>query len=125
MTYGPSDSLSKSRFTRRALFVGAAQIAGFGLLSGRLYQLQVLQGKYYAPLAENNRISLQLLPPVRGRILDRNGLVLASNEEQFALSIIPQLTTDLAETLAQIAQIVPLSKEQQEELVAKAKKNGC
>ena len=125
MAYGtPPDRRSKEIFSRRALLVGGAQVAGFGVLAGRLYQLQVLEGQYYAPLAENNRISIQLLPPVRGRILDRNGVVLANNEEQFALSIIPGLTENLSETLKHISEIVPLSEERQQELLAKAKKQG-
>ncbi len=125
MAYGNlSDTRSKEIFSRRAILIGSAQVAGFGLLAGRLYQLQVLQGQYYAPLAENNRISIQLLPPVRGRILDRNGVVLARNEEQFAVSIIPALTADLSETLKRISEIVPLSKQTQQQLLAKAKKHG-
>lgn len=125
MSYGPpSDERSKASFSRRALLVGGVQVAGFGLVAGRLYQLQVLEGQYYAPLAENNRISMQLLPPVRGRILDRNGVVLAKNEEQFSLSIIPALTGDLSETLKHIAEIIPLPDEKQKELLEKAKQQG-
>jgi len=107
------------------LLIGGGQVAGFGVLAGRLYQLQVLEGQYYAPLAENNRISIQLLPPVRGRILDRNGVLLAGNEQQFALSIIPALTGKLENTLKHLSEIVPLSKEKQLELIAKAKSQGA
>lgn len=117
-------SRRQASFSRRALLTAAAQVGGFGLLAGRLYQLQVLEGQYYAPLAENNRISVQLLAPVRGRILDRNGSLLAGNEESFAVSVIPALTEDLADTLSQIAKIVPLSEDQQRLLVLEAKKQG-
>ncbi|MCH9764455.1 MAG: penicillin-binding protein 2 [Alphaproteobacteria bacterium] len=124
MAYDSSQKKTNGSFHRRALLIGAGQVAGFGLLSGRLYQLQVLEGQFYAPLAENNRISIQLLAPVRGRILDRKGAVLADNEEQFGLSVIPALTQDLERTLAQISEIVPLSAAQQKKLIINASSAG-
>lgn len=118
------DRKPKTVFSRRALLIGGAQVAGFGVLAGRLYQLQVLEGQYYAPLADNNRISIQLLPPVRGQILDRNGVLLARNEQQFALSIVPALTGDLKNTLRRLAELVPITMAKQRELIAQAKKQG-
>lgn len=112
-------------FSRRAMLIGAGQVAGFGLLAGRLYQLQVLEGQYYAPLADNNRISIKVLAPVRGRILDRNGIVLAGNEEQFALTVVPALTPDLSRTLKQLSEIIPLSRQRREDLLAMASANSA
>ncbi len=60
-------------FTRRALVVGGMQTSLFGLLAGRLWQLQVDQSPQYSLLAEENRVSQRLTVPPRGRILDRNG----------------------------------------------------
>ena len=70
-------------FTRRALLLGGAQAAGFGLLGARLYQLQVMEGGLYAPLADRNRLSEYALAPLRGRILDSKGRVLADTVESF------------------------------------------
>jgi penicillin-binding protein 2 len=58
-------------FTRRALVVGGAQATLFAVLAGRMYYLQVIEAERYATLAEDNRINLRLLPPPRGRIVDR------------------------------------------------------
>ena len=58
---------SKS-FTRRALVIGAAQTALFGLLAGRLWQLQVDQSPRYVLLAEENRVNQRLTVPPRGRM---------------------------------------------------------
>ena len=53
-------------FTRRALLLGGVQGILLSALAGRLYQLQVLETRRFATLAEENRINLRLLPPSRG-----------------------------------------------------------
>jgi penicillin-binding protein 2 len=68
-------------FTRRALLVGGTQAALLAALSGRLYYLQVVRSDQYRMLADENRISLRLLAPRRGKILDRDGRVLATNQK--------------------------------------------
>ena len=60
-------------FSRRAAVLGGGQLALLGLLAGRMYQLQVLDSDKYRTLAEENRIKLRLLTPLRGRILDPLG----------------------------------------------------
>ena len=69
----------ETRFTRRALLLGGLQAGLFCLLAGRLYQLQVKDAAHFRMLADENRIALRLVPPPRGRILDRLGLPLAEN----------------------------------------------
>ncbi len=71
-------------FTRRALLVGGAQAGLFAVLAGRMYYLQVIEAERYATLAEDNRINLRLLPPPRGRIVDRFGVPLAVNQQNYA-----------------------------------------
>ena len=44
-------------FTRRALLVGGAQLGALGLLAGKLYQVQVIEGARYKTLSDSNRIS--------------------------------------------------------------------
>src|SRR3546814_14910907 len=77
-------------FTRRALLLGTAQIALFGLLAGRLYYLQVVESDKYALLADENRISMRLLSPRRGRILDRWGTELATNRRNYRVMIVAE-----------------------------------
>ncbi|MDU7523531.1 MAG: penicillin-binding protein 2, partial [Roseomonas mucosa] len=69
----------RSIFTRRALVLGGIQLGGLGFLGYRLHRLQVDEGDRYATLAEENRISTRLLAPPRGRIMDRNGEIVAAN----------------------------------------------
>jgi len=83
MRYRKGDNERSSLFTRRALLLGGAQMALMSALVGRLYQLQVLETQRFTTLAEENRVSLRLLPPPRGLIFDRTGQPLAVNRNNF------------------------------------------
>jgi penicillin-binding protein 2 len=83
MRYRKGDNERSSLFTRRALVLGGAQAALMSALVGRLYQLQVLETNRFATLAEENRVSMRLLPPPRGLIFDRTGQPLAINRNNF------------------------------------------
>lgn len=70
-------------FTRRALVLCGAQAVLMTALAGRLYQLQVVETDRFSTLAEENRVSMRLLPPSRGLIFDRAGVPLAVNRNNF------------------------------------------
>lgn len=116
------DDRQRQQFTRRAILVGAAQAAGLGVLSAKLYQLQVMDGRRYAPLAEENRISVQLIAPPRGRILDRFGAILATNAEGFRAVITPSLAGNVREVLGRLQRIMPIADEDIERTVARARR---
>jgi penicillin-binding protein 2 len=101
-------------FTRRAAILGGAQAALVGTLIGRMYYLQVVQADRYRMLAEDNRINLQLLPPPRGRILDRFGQPLALNKQQFRVLVVPEQVSKLSNTLDALAQLIELSEHERE-----------
>jgi len=65
----------------------------FSVTSARLFWIQIINGSYYKKLSEENRIKLIANPPIRGRLLDRNGEVLADNQPFYSLSIQPRLLT--------------------------------
>ncbi len=67
----------------------------FSLTGARLFWLQIINGSYYKKLSEENRIKLIANPPLRGRLLDRNGVVLADNKLFYSLSIQPRLITNI------------------------------
>jgi penicillin-binding protein 2 len=83
MRYRKGDGERSSLFTRRALLLGGAQAVLLSALAGRLYQLQVIETRRFATLAEENRINLRLLAPSRGLIFDRTGQPLAINRNNF------------------------------------------
>ncbi|MCH2393208.1 penicillin-binding protein 2 [Oceanibaculum sp.] len=94
--------------TRRALMLGAAQIGLVGTLAGRLYYLQVVQADRYRVLADDNRISIRLLPPPRGEIVDRFGVPLAINEKNYRVVIVREQSGDVPLTLERLGRVIDL-----------------
>ena len=95
-------------FTRRALVLGVGQLALFGFLGSRLYRLQSEEGERYTMLAEENRVSARLLSPPRGRVLDRNGQVVAGNRLNWRALLVAEQTQDVGATLETLSRIIPL-----------------
>ena len=79
------DPRQQDQFTRRSLLLGGVQAAGLGLVGWRLFDLQVMGAHRYGPLAENNRLNLQVVAPKRGRILDRPDTCSPTTNKFFAL----------------------------------------
>ena len=93
---------------RRAAILACGQATLVGALAGRMYQLQILDSGRYKMLADENRISLRLLAPPRGRILDRFGVVLAGNRQNYHLVIVAEQAGDIETTLAAIGALITL-----------------
>ena len=70
-------------FSRRALMMAGGQAVLMSALAGRLYYLQVIHSDEYSMMADENRMNLRLLPPLRGRIVDRFGTEIASNRHNY------------------------------------------
>jgi penicillin-binding protein 2 len=97
-------------FSRRAALLVGGQLGLFGLLAGRLYWLQVVESEKYQVLSDTNRISLRLLPPVRGKILDRRGEALAVNRPNYRIVLIPELTGNAATTLDVLGNLLSIGE---------------
>ena len=95
-------------FTRRTLLLGAGQLGVLGVLAGKLYQVQIVDGGRYATLADTNRISARLIAPPRGRILDRSGVVVAGNKLNWRALIVAEQSDDVPGTLDRLARIVSI-----------------
>ena len=78
-----------TRFHGRLLAAAIFVLLGFGLLAARLVQLQVVRHEELALQAEANRTAVVPIVPNRGHILDRNGVVLATNYSAYTLEITP------------------------------------
>jgi len=121
MITSPDDKKYKL-FTRRAgLISGGMLILTSGLI-GRMYFLQVVGQDQYKLLADKNRISLRLLAPERGKILDRNGYGLAINRTDYRVNIIPEQTDDVETTLEALNRILPISERQKKRILRAVKR---
>ncbi|HEY1751937.1 MAG TPA: penicillin-binding protein 2 [Caulobacteraceae bacterium] len=104
-------------FHRRAFLMGAVAGVGMVALSGRLAYLQLVEAAKYKTLSLNNEFQSRLQPPPRGLILDRNGVVLASNRPDFRLYVSRDESTDVEELLGRLQKLVPLDDAHRERLI--------
>jgi penicillin-binding protein 2 len=114
----------KNYFAENRLFMVrgiVASVLAFVLLccvAGRLFYLQVIKYQYYSTLSQGNRIRTEPIPPSRGLILDRNGVVLADNQPAFNIELIREQVGDGKALDATLAQLVDIGVLRPEELAA-------
>jgi len=98
-----------ARFKRRVIVVGLVVLGAFGLLCTRLVYLQVVRHADLAEQAESNRTAIVPVVPNRGLILDRNGIVLASNYSAYTLEITPSKAGKVDETIESLAEVIDIT----------------
>ena len=106
------DHEKDARLVRSRVVVGAiVVVALICALIVRLYYLQVVQYDYHSTLSENNRVHVQPIPPTRGLIFDRNGVVIADNRPSFSLSMTRERSGDWQQVLDVIVEVLQLAPE--------------
>lgn len=110
-------------FTRRAIVIGALQGTFLTVLGGRLAWLQMAEGQRYSSMAEANRVNVKLLAPARGLIVDRNGVPIAVNNQNFRVQVIPEQTRDLEQALYGLQKLIALSDNEIQAVLSQAKKS--
>ena len=98
-----------ARFRRRVFVIQCVVLCGFGLIGARLYFLQVTGHEAFAAQAESNRTAILPVVPNRGLIIDRNGVVLASNYSAYTLEITPSKVPDVEAALTELSEVVAIS----------------
>jgi penicillin-binding protein 2 len=113
------NSFAENRlFTVRSIVAGVlASVLLLGV-AGRLFYLQVLRYQYYYEQSQGNRIRTEPIPPSRGLILDRNGLVLADNAPAFNLELVREQVGNMKAVDATLAQLVGIGVLRAEEVNA-------
>jgi penicillin-binding protein 2 len=97
-------------FNSRLFIVAVIAMLMVVLLLTRLIYLQIVSHKHYATLSQANRINPIPIPPVRGLILDRNGVVLAHNYPVYTLEVIPEQVKEMDELLAALQGLINLNE---------------
>ncbi|WP_025264344.1 penicillin-binding transpeptidase domain-containing protein [Wolbachia endosymbiont of Onchocerca volvulus] len=92
-------------FNRRAFILGGIQLTISAIFSCRLYNLQIQNRKKYEALSNNNRIRIATIVPMRGRILDRNGIELAANKISYVVSFNGQKASNKEVDLQTLSEI--------------------
>ena len=101
------DNKEESNLVTRRLFVLSGFVAFLtAILVARLRYLQVSSFKKFSALSEDNRVSLNAVPPNRGEIRDRKGRLLAENTAIYALQALHSKTESLDGMLNRLSKIV-------------------
>ncbi|NVK46969.1 MAG: penicillin-binding protein 2 [Rhodobacteraceae bacterium] len=125
MKRSPTENAASARkITRRALFLGGSQVAFMGALGLRMRYLQVDQADKFRLLAEENRIRDFLLAPARGLIYDRNGALLAENEQTLRVVIRKEDSAELDAVLIKLEELIGITAEDQARVRDELKKAG-
>lgn len=106
----------KRILSKRLIFVVALCLSVFFVLLFRLYYLQVYQAGKYKTLSDENRISTRFLLSPRGTIYDRNGEIIAKNEQDFQAVMLAEQTPDIQGTIEKFSEIIKLSDEEKQKI---------
>lgn len=103
-----------ARVTRRALMISGGMAAMVAALGVRMHRLGVSDADTYRLLAEENRINIRLIPPARGEILDRSGILIAGNEQNYRVVMTKEDASKapggVDAVLARLGTLIPLTE---------------
>ena len=106
------DHESEKRLVNKRLIACAALVLSISCaLIGRMYFLQVTEFDYNSTVSENNRVHVLPIPPERGFIYDRNGVLLADNQPSFNMTLTRERAGDTAKVLETVFNILHLPEE--------------
>ena len=104
----PDTGRELRRVRLRLAFSWIFVLACFAALVARFAYLQVVRYEDFHAQAEDNRIALVPIPPPRGLIFDRNGVLLADNVPEYTLEIVPKRVRDLERTIDDLSKVVEI-----------------
>ena len=93
-------------FTRRSLLVGICKFSLFSVLTARFGYLQIFSNSKYRSMAENNSIKIIIISPLRGLLVDRNGVLIADNHFNYSLVLLSTFKKEAEQIIANINNIL-------------------
>jgi len=94
----------------RLIVAGMIVVLLFLTLVVKLVSLQIYQYDYFSSRSDDNRLHSQYVPPTRGLIFDRNGVLLADNQPIFNLTVVRELVGNLDEALDSLSEVIAVSE---------------
>ena len=110
------------KFGRRSFLIGTSQLILVGLLIRQIRQIQLNESEKYRLLAEENRIDIEILPPLRGVIFDKKGTILAKNKENYRIKILRDKNINLPNVMENLSKLINISEERKIEIIKKLEK---
>ncbi|WP_137297294.1 penicillin-binding protein 2 [Psychromonas sp. SP041] len=114
-------SAESALFVRRSIVFFLGILFVVGILVTNLYYLQINSFNTYKTRSNANRISVQTVPPNRGLIYDRNGVILAENRPVYSLQVIPNKTKHLQSDIERLASLLSLSENELSDFKSKSR----
>lgn len=111
-------------FRSRALVAGVLVFLALFLVIVRLIFLQINNYEYYTNLSRENYQKHIPIPPVRGQIYDRNGILLADNHIEYVLEVTKDKVQDLEDELLRINELIPMSPQEIKKFKQKLRVNS-
>jgi len=99
-------------FLNRAIVAGPFVMLCLFFLLLQLTNLQITSHEHYTTLSRDNRVKLVPLPPVRGLIYDRNGVIVAQNQPTYSLEVTPEQVQDMDRTLEELSGLIEINDDQ-------------
>ncbi|MCB5411065.1 penicillin-binding protein 2 [Pseudogemmobacter faecipullorum] len=115
---------SSRSITRRGLLLTGAMGAMVAALGIRMRYLQIDQAEEFRLLAEENRVNVRLIPPTRGLIQDRNGKLIAGNEQNYRVVITREDAGDVALVLNRLSGLIPMTAEELQSTLDESMRNS-
>ncbi|HEX7814074.1 penicillin-binding protein 2 [Dyella sp.] len=112
-----------SLFRRRAIVGFLLILVGLSAMVTRYWYLQVVHHEEFVSRSESNRIKPRAIPPARGLIYDRNGVLLADNVPAFRLEVVPDKITDMKAMLDDLGTVIPLGSDDLDNFRKQLKQN--
>ncbi|TRW96571.1 penicillin-binding protein 2 [Paracoccus sp. M683] len=127
MRKSPAEILESYKLIgRRGLMLGGIQLAVVATLGLRLRSMQLDHADEYRLLSDGNSIKIRLIPPARGLIHDRNGLIVAGNEQNYRVTLTREdAGGDVATVLRRLSRLIPMTPERIEELLTEFGKRSA
>lgn len=113
----------ETTFSRRSFILAAGGGLIFTGLGARLVSLQISQTERYRTLSEDNQFNFRLLTPSRGRILDRNGEVLADNQDAYNVLMVPDQTGGVEAAIDRLSAHIEISEGQRQRILREVQRN--
>ncbi|AAU04021.1 penicillin-binding protein 2 [Rickettsia typhi] len=110
--------------SRRAFIIGLGKLWFLSLLGIRMFYLQLIKSEEYRTLSDKNRINFVVLPPIRGKIYDLDGNILATNKPCYQLVIDKSINNNYRDELEIISNILNFSPDKYNYIKQKIKKSS-
>ena len=109
-------------YNRRSFFLIIFKLILFSIIGFRLFNIQIFNSKKYKTLSKNNQIKIDIIYPLRGRIKDRNNILIATNDKSYDLYIVPEKVENINFTLNALNEYISINFKIRRKIIDLSKK---